>query len=188
MNLSASIARLALIPVLAVSARAILPQDETQFGPNDKSRFLLSFSGSYTLRDNEVFDREDLQLLTGLGYFPTRHHEFGTQLIVSYQKSDLDEGGGSKSYAYRFSPYYNYNWQVTPQLDLFLGPHVEVSAIDSGDDSSTNFGYGIQGGARYFLSPNFGVEVQPRFTRRSLDGDFDTENEFAWLFGITIVL
>lgn len=178
-----------LAPVSARPAMAIIPpQDETQYGPRDQSRFLLSLSGAYTFRDNEVFDREDLQILSGLGYFPTQHHEFGGQFIVSYQKSDRDFGGGSESYAFRVSPYYNYNWQLTPQLHAFAGAHLEFSSIDSGDDTSSSFGAGVQGGLRYFINPNFGLEVQPRFTRRSLEGELDHETELQWLFGVNIVL
>jgi hypothetical protein len=164
-----------------------LQTEETQFGPSAQE-LLLGFSGSYTYRNNELFDSDEFRALVTLGYFATRSHEFGLQLLGAYQKADQDVGGGSSSELFRLSPYYNFNWYTSPQLSFFVGPHFEFQSFEASGDRESDFGLGIQGGVRYWISTSFGIEVQPRFTYRELGGDLGDETELQWLFGINLVL
>lgn len=164
------------------------PVDEGAFGPSDR-QFIVSFQGSFTYANNSNVDRNQFSLSTGIGYFHSREHEFGANVFVQYQKVALDAGGGGTAQTYALLPYYNYNHYVSPRLALYGGPHFEIFSFDDGSVSETDFGYGFQVGARYWVSPSVSFSVEPRFTHRNLSSDAgDSENELLVLFGLNFVL
>lgn len=164
-----------------------LPPEGT-FGPVDE-QFIVNFQGSFTYANNSNVDRNQFSLSTGLGYFRSREHEFGANVFIQYQKVALDAGGGGTSQTYALLPYYNYNHYVSPRLALYGGPHLEIFNFDDGSVSETDFGYGFQVGARYWVSPSVSLSLEPRFTHRDLSSDSGgSENEILVLFGLNFVL
>lgn len=148
------------------------------------SQLLLSFSGSYTYDNQRDAEVESLRLEASLGWFATQAHEFGARLDYLYDTTAFDEGGGTTNDALRFGPYYNWNTELSPRLDAYVGPHAELFSFDpSGDGRSNDFGIGVQVGARYWLRPGIAIQLEPRWTLRE-----HSENEFQTLFGLSFAL
>jgi opacity protein-like surface antigen len=188
MRCSASIVTVLFFAVPCARASAQPWQDEGTFGPKE-SQFLVNFSGSYTYDSNPALTSETLGINLGLGYFISREHEIGADLFMQYQKVALDIGGGTRTDSYAVLPYYNYNYYLSPRLSVHGGPHLEFFSLNAGDGRDNDYGYGVQIGARYWVTPSVSLSVEPRYTHRKLSsGSIDKEDEFQTLFGLNFVL
>ena len=180
---------LGVIASLWLGAQA-LAQEEEVYGP-EQSDFLLSFNASYSLAD---FDGDDLEndkverifALASGGYFLTRAHEVGIDLAVDYL--GVEHGGDEQ--VYFLGAFYQYNWYATPRTSLFGGVHGGVEYADeTGSSSQTDLAYGLQAGMRFWISPNFSFNVEPRWTHTELDAEgLDGRDEFGVFLGFDVVL
>jgi opacity protein-like surface antigen len=170
-------AALRAVPVLVVFALASrIDAQEEVFGP-DESDYLIGFDASYRYSRADAVsgssdETETLLARVEFGWFYTRRHEIGIELVPEFVRT---EAGGDTTFV-TFGPYYNYNHWATPRTTLYGGPHAGLTYVDaSGLDSDTAFSWGLHVGARYWISPNVSVNLEPRYTVADQDDEFGGE-------------
>ena len=103
-------------------------------------------------------------------------------------EAGIEHGGNEQ--VYYLGGFYQYNWYVTPRTSVFGGFHTGVEHSDvSGSSSQTDLAYGLQAGVRFWISPNFSFNVEPRYTHTDLDASgLDSRDEFGVFLGFDVVL
>ena len=183
---SAVASPIAVLPALApVAAEPSAPAEE--FGPHDH-QLLLNAAGTLSFVENDNADTNSISAQLGLGYFLTREHEIGGQMLSTW--SDMD--GGVESTQLFIGPYYTYTHYIDTRSTIYGGPHLGLTYISFDapgfDDSETVFAYGLHVGYRHWITPAVSFNVEPRWTHSDFDDDLggDTD-QYDILFGFSVL-
>jgi len=170
-----------VLAVLLSSCSAVAPRNESHFGPVD-GESLLAVGGSYSRINPDVGQTSNLVTVqTAFGYFLTKEHEVGGQILVGRADS-----GNTEAESTAVLPYYNYNYRQSSRTWYYVGPHLGVintvakSGAFKSDD--TNVSIGVHGGIRQWLTPNSALYLEPRLTFNS------DVSDFTLLFGVNFTL
>ena len=170
--------RTALAPLLIsigahLSIGSALAAQEEAYGP-DESDFLLGMNAAYRYSKadavNSSSDETELfQARFGVGYFSSRKHEFGLELVPDFVRTEA----GGDTFSITLGPYYNYNHWTSPRTTLYAGPHAGLTYVDAtGISGDSSLSYGVHGGLRYWTSPSVSINVEPRLTFADQEDDF----------------
>jgi len=173
--------------------------DASTYGPaNGESE--VTFGGSLGIKSTDsslngvsggTTDDIGLTAQVGYGYYVTRSHELGAQVLFNLNRPD---GGGDNGTIGLF-PYYRLNFRGADRLQFYVGAHGGLQQFEQddqmgGSQSDSGFSYGGHVGLKSWLTPDLSFFFEPRFTLSTLSFDsvdVDIE-EFRVLLGFTYAL
>ncbi|HBL18355.1 MAG TPA: hypothetical protein DD417_16775 [Elusimicrobia bacterium] len=131
--------------------------------PIQKGNLEVAALASYQNTDPDEGDKSGTSLLGGsVGYFITQPLEAGSAFYVLQTES-----AGSKMTFTMLSPFVKWHFFPHPKLVPYVGTGFTVGSIKfTGSDNISIVGFGMSGGADFFLKDNLAIGPELRFDRQ----------------------